>query len=743
MGKSTLGVEMDKIQREAAADSLWDEVEKAPSVNTLMKDVAKAVTAKKAKIVVQSKAQRKQDKLAKKQPKIALVRVPPKVDSVKEAKEAKEVPVVESPVKLAEEVDEARTQEVPLNLSPPVEPEIKPYANLKEAYDQLQSLIERIEAVDPAKIGAVGIKDLMAHYARCVALVNDVKDQADKDWLTGQLNQANDRITEIRNLAGPRLRRFSKLRFLGTQVKSNISDSARRAARYLKSKIPEDSEEQLAEATPVSSDSSPSGRGAALTVRPVIQAPAAAPVSAPTVVTAPQAPVVQVTQPVATAAPMVRPPEPRGREFPAVVKSFQEQASKKARAVGGMVKNVTNSVVMTPARKIGEFVAAALSRKSNVDKKKKGTEKDRDERKLVVPNAFKWLGKQLKSITGGLFRFLRRSPERVGDMASTLGEWMAKLAGFGAIGALFVKPLLEGVDKALTDVFGENYVTDFIKYLWDKGWTFLYDQVSGFFASLFKDTAAKKAQETASGYLADQASRFLGSGTGSASERKDETAAQTNVAIQKRLNLFKQYDEDARSTKDPERKKEALASKDSTRVDLQKWVDNSKDKSIAPMLAKSLESASVTVPAPKIGDVSLNQTNKTGPTSSSVTSVNPTTSSSSSSVETVVAPTGSTAREGRSSYPVGYTAPEVPTASPRSSVTVNEGNQTVTASPVAQPPMESSGVTAKPVPVSQSREVSDGGGQRSASYGGSTPGLSNIPTYASDAPLLFNSGILT
>jgi len=73
-------------------------------------------------------------------------------------------------------------------------------------------------------------------------------------------------------------------------------------------------------------------------------------------------------------------------------------------------------------------------------------------------DVYKWLGEQVKSMKYSLMSFLHRAR----SAASGAGRGAESLLGMGVIMSQLLAPLLSGIDKALTEKFGEHYIRDFI-----------------------------------------------------------------------------------------------------------------------------------------------------------------------------------------------------------------------------------------------------------------------------------------
>jgi hypothetical protein len=92
--------------------------------------------------------------------------------------------------------------------------------------------------------------------------------------------------------------------------------------------------------------------------------------------------------------------------------------------------------------------------------------------KTVGGDMLKWLGKKLGALGSMLFKFLRSPLQSVGGLGNLLG--------LAAMGAMFIKPIFDGINGELERRFGEDYINKFISGLWSKAWGYLVDKIKSF-----------------------------------------------------------------------------------------------------------------------------------------------------------------------------------------------------------------------------------------------------------------------
>ncbi len=95
--------------------------------------------------------------------------------------------------------------------------------------------------------------------------------------------------------------------------------------------------------------------------------------------------------------------------------------------------------------------------------------------KLTGKETLKWINKHLSGLASKLWSFLK-SPFSGGGG----GFGMSDLLGLAVLGPSVIKPLLEGIDKALSEKYGEHYIQNFFSGVWDSAKTFVSDQIKVF-----------------------------------------------------------------------------------------------------------------------------------------------------------------------------------------------------------------------------------------------------------------------
>lgn len=324
-------------------------------------------------------------------------------------------------------------------------------------------------------------------------------------------------------------------------------------------------------------------------------------------------------------------------------------------------------------------------------------------------DSLKWIGKHLKNLSSGLFRFLR-APIRAA------GGGLEGLLGVAALSTMFLKPMLEGVHAELKRQFGDDYVESFIKGLWDKSWGFLVSQVKSFLGiKNEEDRAAEYARDAANAAEVKLAASRAYSANPTpenkrALEQATTGAARTNLAatvsnqdtrsnivtvLNAKLDLY-------RSLKG--------VKKTQSKTNIQNMLDDQVTTGTLPKdLADNLKREGFKVAPEKVVTLPAANTTPTSPATGS-TPVSAATPSLSNSA------------------PVSATPPPATVVGTSSSMTA---------------PMEESGpVTAKAAP-SANELAENGTGYSGKSVSGATPGAAQIPTYINgDAMLLYNSGIL-
>ena len=101
--------------------------------------------------------------------------------------------------------------------------------------------------------------------------------------------------------------------------------------------------------------------------------------------------------------------------------------------------------------------------------------------------AFTWIGKKLSFLGNKLQGFLTK------HMPSTTG-FFGTLLGLAALLPTIIGPALKGIDAALTERFGPDYIQTFMKGLWANAWGFLTEKVKSL---LGMKTAAEEKSEAA------------------------------------------------------------------------------------------------------------------------------------------------------------------------------------------------------------------------------------------------------
>lgn len=98
--------------------------------------------------------------------------------------------------------------------------------------------------------------------------------------------------------------------------------------------------------------------------------------------------------------------------------------------------------------------------------------------------------KKTSGFFGGMMTLARKPLNLLGG--GGIFDMIGKGIGLAMLAATVLAPIVQGIDKALTQNFGPDYVKAAIKKVWDASWSFLVDQVKKFLGIDAQEQAAKR-----------------------------------------------------------------------------------------------------------------------------------------------------------------------------------------------------------------------------------------------------------
>lgn len=173
-------------------------------------------------------------------------------------------------------------------------------------------------------------------------------------------------------------------------------------------------------------------------------------------------------------------------------------------AVGAHVGSGLRSVASLPGKGYDRGVEALIQRFENspvmvksIKTVDKGLRVIGTVLKTTGTETLKWIGKHLSSLARGIWSFIKSPFTGRGG-----GFDLQDLLGLAVLGPGLIAPLLEGIDKELTERYGEHYIKDFFSGVWATAKDYLTDSLKSFFSGLFNKvtdaaTDALKAAEDA------------------------------------------------------------------------------------------------------------------------------------------------------------------------------------------------------------------------------------------------------
>jgi len=96
-------------------------------------------------------------------------------------------------------------------------------------------------------------------------------------------------------------------------------------------------------------------------------------------------------------------------------------------------------------------------------------------------DTMKWVNKHLTGLARSVKSFIM-SPFTGGG---SRGLDASDLLGLAVLGPSLIAPLIAGIDKVLSERYGDSYISDFFTKAWKSSKEFISDQIKGFFSKLF------------------------------------------------------------------------------------------------------------------------------------------------------------------------------------------------------------------------------------------------------------------